>query len=327
MFVSRLCKLDYKHKFNKRIGNSINIEPAINKMTLPNFLIIGAAKAGTTALHAYLQQHPQIYMTPTKETNFFAFAGEKINFQGIGDEALKDFSITDLDTYQEQFAGVTTEKAIGEACPTYLYYPQAATRIKQYLPDARIIVILRNPVDRAYANFLHTVRDDRETHKDFALALQAEATRIANNWEWFWHYIQVGFYGKQLQHYYKIFAPSQIKVYLYEDLKQKPIALLQDIFRWLEVNDTFVPDMALRPNKSGMPKNKLFHQILTKPNPLKTLLKPLFPAKIRQKIQHQNLNTPEISQGVRQQLLSLYRTDILQCQDLINRDLSHWLKY
>ena len=294
-------------------------------MTMPNFLIIGAAKAGTTALHEYLQQHPQIYMTPTKETNFFAFEGEDLNFKGPGDELLKDFSITDLDTYQAQFAGVTEEIAIGEACPAYLYHPQATVRIKQYIPDARLIVILRNPINRAYANFLHTIRDDRETHRDFALALQDETTRIASNWEWFWHYIQLGFYGKQLQQYYEIFAPSQIKVYLYEDLKENAIALLQDIFRWLEVDDTFVPDMALRPNKSGMPKNKLLHQILTKPNPLKTSLKPLFPAKIRQKIQHQNLNTPQISQEVRQQLLDLYRTDILQCQDLINRDLSAWL--
>ena len=294
-------------------------------MILPNFLIIGAAKAGTTALHKYLKQHPQVYMTPTKETNFFAFEGEEINFQGIGDEALKDFSITDLESYQAQFAGVTTEKAIGEACPSYLYYPQAANKIKKYIPDVRLIVILRNPVDRAYANFLHTVRDDRETHKDFALALQAEETRINNNWEWFWHYVRAGFYGKQLQHYYEIFPGDQIKVYLYEDLKADAIALLQDIFRWLEVDDTFVPDLALRPNKSGMPKNKLFHQILTKPNPIKTLLKPLFPAKLRQKIQHQNLSTPQLSLEVKEQLLDIYRADILQCQDLINRDLEPWL--
>lgn len=294
-------------------------------MTLPNFLIVGAAKAGTTALHKYLEQHPQIYMTPTKETNFFAFESQEINFQGVGDEALKDFSITDLETYKAQFAGVTNEKALGEACPSYLYYPQAANRIKQYIPQARLIVILRNPVDRAYANFLHTVRDDREPHQNFALALQDELTRIANNWEWFWHYIQLGYYGAQLKRYYEIFAPSQIKVYLYEDLKENPVALLQNIFCFIEVDDTFVPNMALRPNKSGMPKNKLFHQLLTKPNPVKTLLKPLFTAKIRQKIQHQNLNTPQIAPEVRQQLIDLYRPDILKCQDLINRDLSAWL--
>ncbi len=294
-------------------------------MIMPNFLIIGAAKAGTTALHKYLQQHPQIYMTPTKETNFFAFEGEKLDYQGPGDKALKDFSITELSKYQAEFTGVTDELAIGEACPSYLYFPQAATRINNYIPDARLIVILRNPVERAYANFLHTVRDDREPHSDFALALQDEPTRIANNWEWFWHYVRVGYYGAQLKRYYEMFAPSQIEVYLYEDLKENPVALLQNIFRFIEVDDTFVPNMALRPNKSGMPKNKLFHQLLTKPNPLKTLLKPLFPAKIRQKIQHQNLNTPQIDPEVRQQLIELYRADILECQDLIDRDLSAWL--
>ena len=292
---------------------------------MPNFLIIGAAKSGTTALHQYLQQHPQIYMTPSKETNFFAFEGEEMNFQGCGDEALKEFSITDIATYQAQFDRVQDELAIGEACPSYLYLPQAATRIKKYIPDARLIVILRNPIERAYANFLHIVRDDREPHQDFALALQEEATRIANNWEWFWHYKQIGFYGKQLHRYYALFPQEQIKLYLYEDLKAKPLELLQDIFHFLEVDATFIPDMALRPNKSGMPKNQLMHQILTKPNPLKTILKPLFPAKLRQKIQHQNLNKPQLSLAVERELRDLYRADILQCQNLLGRDLSNWL--
>ena len=292
---------------------------------MPNFLIIGAAKAGTTALHGYLQQHPQIYMTPTKETNFFAFEGQEINFQGKGDAALKEFSITDLATYQAQFAEVKQEIAIGEACPSYLYLPKAANRIKQYVPEARLIVILRNPIERAYANFLHVIRDNREPHQDFALALEDEAKRINDNWEWFWHYKQLGFYSQQLQRYYELFPKEQIKLYLYEDLREQPIQLLQDIFAFLEVDSSFVPDMTIRPNKSGVPKNKLIHQILTRPNPLKSLLKPLFPAKLRQKIQHNNLSKPQISPQVSQQLQDLYREDILRCQDLLGRDLSTWL--
>ncbi|GAB4228885.1 MAG: sulfotransferase domain-containing protein [Stanieria sp.] len=294
-------------------------------MNMPNFLIIGAAKAGTTALHEYLQQHPQIYLTPTKETNFFAFEGKKINFQGPGDEALKDFSITDLKTYQAEFAKVTNQIAIGEACPLYLYDTKASQRIKDYLPDVRLIVILRNPVERAYANFLHLVRDGREPYTDFSLALQDELTRIANNWEWFWHYIQLGYYSIQLQRYYDIFDRNQIKVYLYEDLRSKPLALLEDIFQFLEVEPSFVPDMGRKPNKSGMPKNKIAHYFLTKPNPLKTILKPLFPAQLRQKIQHQNLNTPQLSEAVKHKLIAIYQEDILKCQDLIKRDLSGWL--
>lgn len=291
----------------------------------PNFLIIGAAKAGTTALHTYLNQHPQIYMTPQKETNFFALEGEKLNFQGPGDKETNHFSITTLSVYQAEFEGVTNELAIGESCPLYLYSPKAPERIRAYVPNVRLIAILRNPVERAYANFLHLVRDDREPYRDFARALEDEPRRIEKNWEWFWHYLQIGYYGVQLQRYYKIFDRSQIKIYLYEDFRKNPLALLQDIFGFLNVDETFVSDIKIRPNKSGMPKNQFFHQLLTKPNPIKTALKPLFPPVLRQKIQHSNLVKPEISSALRQQLTDLYREDILKCQDSLQRDLSAWL--
>ncbi|MDJ0635215.1 MAG: sulfotransferase [Xenococcaceae cyanobacterium MO_188.B29] len=298
-------------------------------MTMPNFLIIGAAKSGTTALHEYLQQHPQVYMTPNKETNFFAFEGEVIDFNGPGDNGVKNFSITDLETYQAEFEQVTNELALGEACPSYLYLPKAAPKIKKYVPNTRLIVILRNPVERAYANFLHLVRDNREPHSDFISALKDETTRIENNWEWFWHYIQVGYYGSQLQRYYEMFSPSQIKVYLYEDFKTKPVALIQDICRFLEIDNTFVPDMSYRPNRSGVPRNRTIHSFVMKPNLLKDLFKPLLPNIFRQNIKNQvkynNLEKPPISQSARQYLIKLYREDIIQCQNLINRDLSPWL--
>ncbi len=294
-------------------------------MILPNFLIIGAAKAGTTALHTYLQQHPEIYLTPNKETNFFAFEGMDINFQGVGDEALKNFSIIDLKTYLQEFMGVAQESAIGEACPLYLYDAKAAKKIYHYIPNCRLIIILRNPVDRAYANYLHLVRDDRESLPDFEQALAAESERIRNNWEWFWHYTQVGYYSQQIQRYYDLFDRQQIAIYLYEDLSQSPIKLLQDIFRFLEVNHSFVPELNIRPNKSGVPKNKLLHQLLMKPNPIKSLLKPLFPTSMRQKIQHKNLAKPQMNSETRAKLSQLFREDILACQDLIQRDLSSWL--
>ncbi len=298
--------------------------------TMPNFLIVGAAKSGTTALHEYLQQHPQVYMTPSKETNFFAFEGEVVDFNGPGDDGIQSFSLTALETYQGEFKQVTNELALGEACPSYLYLPKAAKTIKKYIPDSRLIVILRNPVERAYANFLHLVRDNREPHNDFMLALKDEANRIKNNWEWFWHYIQVGYYGEQLQRYYEIFSPSQIKVCLYEDLQEKPVELIQDICRFVKIDDTFVPNMALRPNQSGVPKNKAIHSFVTKPNLLKNLLKPLlserFRHNIKNQLKYQNLEKPPMSKKAKQYLINLYREDIIKCQDLINRDLSPWLE-
>lgn len=298
-------------------------------MTMPNFLIIGAAKSGTTALHEYLQQHPQVYMTPNKETNFFAFEGKEINFQGPEDDGLKVFSITDLETYQAQFDEVSNETALGEACPSYLYLPQAVENIKKYIPDVRLIVILRNPVERAYANFLHLIRDNREPYDDFMSALQDEPIRIKNNWEWFWHYIQVGYYTNQLQRYYSTFPAEQIKVYLYDDLKAKPVELMQDIYRFIQVDCTFVPDMSLRPNPSGVPKNQIIHSLVTRPSWIKDIFKPLLPNMFRynlkNQVKYQNLTKPPISSEARQYLINLYREEILECQDLIDRDLSSWL--
>lgn len=300
-------------------------------MLMPNFLIIGAAKAGTTALYYYLKQHPQIYMSPVKETNFFALEGEKLDFRGPGDrEAINSFSITDLESYLLQFQGVSNEIAIGEASPLYLYSPKAPERIKFYIPNAKLIAILRNPVERAYASFLHLIRDGREFFTDFAQALQEEKARIQNNWEHIWHYEQMGFYYTQLKRYYDIFRHSQIKVYLYEDFKTRPVSVLQDIFRFLGVDDTFSPDMYIRPNVSGIPKNKVMHTFLTKPNPIKTILKPFFPARLRQRIvtslKNRNLVKPELSPEIRKQLLQVYREDIMKLQDLIQRDLSKWLE-
>ena len=122
-----------------------------------------------------------------------------------------------------------------------------------------------------------------------------------------------------------MFDRQQIAIYLYEDLTKSPIKLLQDIFRFLEVDDSFTPELNIHPNKSGVPRNKLLHQLLMKPNPIKSLFKPLFPASMRQKIQHQNLAKPQMNSETRAKLSKLFREDILACQDLIQRDLSSWL--
>lgn len=298
---------------------------------MPNFLIIGAAKAGTTALYYYLKQHPQIFMSPVKEPNFFALEGQKPNFRGPGDgEAINRFSITDIEAYQALFEGAENALAVGEASPLYLYSPDAPKRIRHHIPNAKLIVILRNPVERAYSHFLHFVRDGREPYTDFRKALMEEEKRMREHWEWAWYYKAVGFYFIQLRRYYELFDPGQIRVYLYEDLEEKPMGLLRDIFRFLGVDDDFKPDVSLRFNVSGVPRNKIIHAFLSKPHPIKSLLKPLIPVKLRQRLvvtlRNQNLAKPEFPTAVRRELVELYREDILKLQALIKRDLSHWLR-
>ena len=300
------------------------------KNLMPNFLIIGAAKAGTTALYRYMEQHPQIYMSPVKETKFFVFDGKKVNYQGLGDQEANRQVINDIQTYQAQFKDVTDEIAIGEASPLYLYDAEAPKRIHSYLPDVKLIAILRHPVDRAYSSFLHLIRDQRESITDFSLALKEEDKRINNNWALLWHYKNAGFYHIQLKRYYDIFNRSHIKVYLYEDLNKRPLELVQDIFNFLGVDETFMPDMTTKHNVSAIPKNRALHTFLTKKNPIKSALKLLFPKELRENIttslKARNIGKPELSPRLREELQREYRQDILNLQDLIQRDLSHWLE-
>ena len=175
-------------------------------MTMPNFFIVGAQKAGTTSLYYYLKQHPQIYMSPRKEPHFFE--GMHWDFYRPGRMALP---VTDLADYQALFEGVTDEKAIGEASASYLYSPKAPTLIKRSIPYARLIAILRNPADRAYSNFLHCVRAGRESIVDFAEALRVEEGRIKGNWGPLWHYKQKGFYYAQVKRYLDTFGRDPVQ--------------------------------------------------------------------------------------------------------------------
>ena len=290
-------------------------------MVMPNFLVIGAMKSGTTALYYYLEQHPQIYMSPIKEPNFFCYEGQVVADRN---------SITQIGDYQDLFKGVSDEKAIGEASHCYLYEPRAVERIEHYVPEAKLIAILRNPVDRAHSHFLHLVRNGTEPLTDFAQAIREETG--ARQKEMFQDYVGVGLYHDQLKRYFDAFGRDRIRVYLYEDLSNAPIDTLQDAFRFLEVEDSFVPDVSVKRNVSGYPKYKILDKFLRKPKVAKQAIKLYLPTGLRWRLSEafDNLKTrnliepPPVQPEVRRQLIEVYREDILKLQELICRDLSGW---
>ncbi len=301
-----------------------------NRMIMPNFLVIGAAKSGTTALYYALRQHPQIYMSRSKEPNFFALEGEPPAFRGPGDQqTINSDSITSLADYQRLFHGVSLETAIGEASTAYLYHERTSERIRHYIPSAKLIVILRHPVERAYSSFLHMVRDGREPLADFSQALQAEQARIHDHWEHIWHYTHMGFYSVQLKRYFDTFDYGQIKIHLYDEWVANPLEVMRETFRFLGVDERFVPDLSLHPNVSGIPRNRLLQTILTKLNPAEAAFNPspfarLF-ARRAVSVGNHNLVKPPIPPAVRSELGEVFREDIVKLQDLIQRDLSVWL--
>jgi hypothetical protein len=293
---------------------------------MPNFLVIGAQKAGTTALYHYLKQHPQIYMSPVKEPHFFSFEGE--GAAGSGRNSTDH--ITDIEAYRDLFAEVSTETAIGEASPSYIYVPQSSERIRYHVPAAKLIAILRDPADRAYSNFLYALKLGREPLTDFARALRAEDDRILNGSGAFWHYQRKGFYYEQLKRYFDRFDRDQIRVYLYEDLNNDAVAVMRDIFLFLGVDESYVPDVSARLNVSGVPTSRVAHAVVAGINVVNPLLKPLLPAQLREvrnSIRSKVLDRPPpLPAEEREYLIDLYREDIIKLENLVHRDLSAWLK-
>lgn len=305
-------------------------------MIMPNFLVIGTAKAGTTSLFSYLKAHPEIFMSSVKEPRFFGFVEKQPNFQGIGDTKVNQALITNIKEYEQLFEKVAHEKAIGEASTWYLYSEEAPFEIKKYIPNAKLIAVLRNPVDRAYSNYLHQRnRSCEEPLDNFLKALQEEEKRIQNNWRPFWHYKNMGFYYIQLSRYFQLFPSKQIRIYLQEDLIQNPINTMQDIFDFLEVDKNFSPNFSRKFNQAYRPKNRVLQNLIMRPNFFKSALKSTMPRPIIQNLGTQirtfnrEINSApsnnKLPQETRKNLIEEYREDILNLQDLIQRDLSNWL--
>lgn len=296
-------------------------------MTMPTFLVIGAAKAGTTALYDYLRQHPQVYMSPIKEPFFFAFEGQRLAFRGPNEGANR--AITSLEAYEALFQPRAGETALGEASALYLPVPEAPHGIRRHVPGAKLIAILRDPVDRAYSSFLQLIRDDLEPCEDFAAALALEESRIKDNWGFLWRYRQLGFYHAQLRRYFDLFPSDQLRVYLYEDLDRDPLSLLRDVFRFIGVDDSFVPDTSVRSNISGFHRNRLSKFALGPHSPARAVLRHVVPLELRarmmNRINAKILVRPPLEHQIREELRRTFREDTLKLQDLLQRDLSAWL--
>jgi len=305
-----------------------------NPTIIPNFLVIGAGKSGTTALYHHLAAHPDIYMSAVKETNFFALEGAEIVSPENDPEQRFHYpwSITEWSAYQALFEGVTTQKAVGEVSPMYLYNPVAPGNIQERLPDVKLVAILRQPADRLYSRYLHLAREGREPTENFEDAMDSQSIWWERN-----DLIREGFYFTYLKRYFELFDPSNIRVYLYEDLKNNPDKLLKNLYGFLQVDENFQPDLDAKPNVSGKIKNKHLDKLVGQNSLLKSgkAISPvLFEAVRNQKwlkknieqVRNKNLVRPGINPETRYQLThQVYTREILQLQHLIDRDLTHWL--
>jgi len=293
----------------------------------PNFLIIGAAKAGTSAVWAYLAQHPEVFMHPAKELRFFALDGRP-GFQGPGDTVVNTKWVSTWDEYRDCFAGVSADvTAVGEASPFYLCSEGSAERIQRYLPDAKLIAILRDPASRAFSSYQSLRLVEREPLADFRDALEAEDERRRQNWEFLWRYRELGLYSRQLQPYFAAFPREQIWIGLHDDLQEDPAGFVRSIFRFLDVDPDYRVDLSARLNLSGVARSKALHRVM-KNATVKSVARGLVPQRYRTRLRSflatRNVRRAPRPDDVISELRAFYRPEIESLEQLLGRDLSAW---
>lgn len=311
----------------------------------PTFLIVGAVKAGTTSIHEYLQMHPQVFMSPVKETNHFSDADmlfehfnvdykQDININldkylaGPMDKKVHIAHVRTAEQYAKLFRDVRDEKAIGEVSNSYLFLPSTAAAIKHALPNVQIVMILRNPVERLYSQFLMNLKLGKIVEKDLRKEIAADQAKAVKGWGVSHLYLEVGMYYEQVKRYLDIFPRQQVKILFYDDYKKDPAGTMKDLFAFLHVDPNFNPDLSKRYNEAGMPRFGKLNYWLTQIG-VYGLVKKIFPSGLKEKLKsiiYTKENIPTITAEEKQYLIDYYRKDIEQLSKLLDRDLSAWLK-
>ena len=310
----------------------------------PNFFIVGAPKAGTTSLYHFLDQHPDIYMSPLKEPSHFSLEVRPENFEPAlqpqarrDEEAVRNYLagpmdqkrfggiVRNYDDYLRLFAAAREQTAIGEASVCYLWSPTAPRAIASRLPHARIIIVLRDPADRAFSQYLHNVSDGvvSSTFRDH---IDGSLHRNSNAFGVLHPMLEFGLYADQVQRYLDAFPREQIGIWLYEDTRRP--TFLAEVLRFLQVDPTFPLDTSTRYLQPQLPRMTGISQTLRR-NGIWGKIKSLTPAPIKpfvRNLAYRKAGSVKMSPQERTFLIYYYEEDIIKLAKLLKRDLSTWLR-
>jgi len=303
------------------------------KIIWPNMFLIGVPRAGSTALYLYFQQHPQVYMTPAKEPGFLAIDSELFDLERR--HTLKStYFLTSIEAYQTLFRFQTDEAVIGDATPQYFYHKRVPLRIAHYAPEAKVVAILRSPADRMYSHYMMEARDGGRQCSFEDLVAEALRSKPANR-DAARPLLQNSYYFEHLRQYFDLLDIERIKIALYDDLCASAAGLMKKLYRFLNVNETFTPDINGQPNRSGLPRSRIAHRLVMKSldhrfmkyvhlygpknfgHHLETLRNRYFELYV---VRKSLARETELALNN-----DLFSENILKHQDLIERDLSHWL--
>ena len=300
-------------------------------MALPDFLVIGAPKAGTTALHAALAQHPGLYMSPIKEPKHFLTDGPPPARGGPGDVQTYREHVWRRADYEALFDAAPEGALRGESTPLYMYDPEAMRRIREAIPDAKLIAIIRDPVERAHSNWTHLWSAGLEPIGDFVQACAEEQRRIDAGWASFWHYIGLSRYGEQLERIFSLFPREQVHVIRYRQLVDEPAKTLDEIFGFLGVARGLVTEIP-RQNVTAHPEATLAHRAVALLLRASAALGRFLPrpasdgltGQLERFLQRHSRERQPLSWEQRQELIPRVEADLDLLERVLGADFSDW---
>jgi hypothetical protein len=303
-------------------------------MPLPDFFIVGAPKSGTTALHAALERHPQLFLSAVKEPKYFLCDGPPPQYCGPGDAHSRLEWVWRREDYERLFEGAPEGARCGESTAFYLEDFEAHQRIADAVPDARLIMVLRDPVDRAYSNWAHLWADGLEPERDFLTACDREAERRQAGWAPIWRYVETGRYGAQIRHLRTLFPDEQLHIIRYKYLVDEPRATLDAVCRFLGVEDGVIDEAPPR-NVGGYVAPTLYNRVLQEAFRTGASIGSHFPPQIWRKaslplqrlIQRSPQHRPELAEDDRAALIDRFAEDIAVVEAETGWDLSQWRSY
>ena len=299
-------------------------------MKKPNFIIAGFPKCGTTSLHHYLSEHPQIFMPSQKELHFFTYEILSKLKNGPKDGAVKKTQIQDSKKYLDFYRNVKNEIAVGDASPSYINYPNQFLKIKEYLEDPKFIIVLRDPINRAYSNYLHLKREQRET-LTFKEAVNRENKRIKDKYSDFWYYKFNSTYYDKILKAKETF--KEVLIITSEELNENHEATMKKVYKFLDVDCNFITKRkSNRFNKGGYYKKNLFTKIIFQPSKFKNLIKKFIKPTPSLKILLARVasvfraKTEEIDEETVLYLTKHFKEDVKKLKSL-NINTSNWRDY
>lgn len=311
----------------------------------PNFVVAGAAKCGTTSLYNYLKQHPDVYMSPIKETNHFSqdirpenFSSEYKIYEKSKNLDIEKFVnsdmtddqwggyILDRNHYLKLFRFANNKKAIGEISNSYLFSDVAAENIHRDFPDMKIIMILRQPAERAYSHYLANLRDGRTT-LSFREEVIHDDAKNRKGWGISHLYYELGLYADQVQNFLKLFPRDQVRIYLFDDLKKDNKALTYDLFEFLGLDHNYSINFQEKFNEAKIPKNPGIIKLITQTGLKRKIFRSL-PEGWKTNVKNfffKSGKIPKINIEDYQWMTARYYEDIKKLEKIIQRDLSNWI--